>query len=177
MNHIPILMETLNIIDKKNEGFSLPPFEDTLGDPEMTMPPELVKYKINYREFYDVIDDFDTPAIKLTDNKKVLRKKYLNIILSIMDEHKDRIKDEIKNGIESNNLPNGMNLLANFDASFNTVKRIINLLIMEIDMKNYIHSSSCPSEKGYKIATIVLGIILLIISITIGTMFIYRFMS
>ena len=96
-----------------------------------------------------------------------------------MDEHKDRIKREIKNKIESNNLPNRMNLsiMENIDAFFNTVKRIINLLIMEIDMKNYIHSSSCPSEKGYKIATIVLGIILLIISITIGTMFIYRFMS
>lgn len=170
MRHIDILLQTLSMIDKKSEGFSLPPFENLT---QMVIPPDFEQYKFDKREFYDVIDDFDIPPDKLTNNQKVLRKKYLNMILSIM-EYKDEIKTELQKSLKSDD----KYTLQNFEASFNTVKRIINLLIMEIDPPSCPSCPVCPEdEKGYKIATIILGIILLIISIMIGTMFISRFMS
>lgn len=52
----------------------------------------LVKYNVDQREVYNVIDDFDQSPNNLSKEKAELRKKYLNIILSVMDDKNDMMK-------------------------------------------------------------------------------------
>ena len=118
------------------EKFTLYPFQEI---PTMQIPSELTKYNFNQREAYDVLDDFDKPPDKLTDNQKVLRKKYLNIVLALMDTFSDAAKKKITQMIDNDDMTAEQRedlrkyALGNYDPAFNTIKRVINLLIKELD--------------------------------------------
>ena len=116
------------------EQFTLYPFQEI----QMEIPPEYKKYNFNQREAYDVLDDFDKPPDKLTDNQKVLRKKYLNIVLALMDKFSVAAKEYIAQMIDNEKdaqQREGLRqyALGNYDPAFNTIKRVINLLIKELD--------------------------------------------
>ena len=219
-------------ISKLHEHFMLPPFEEG-----MPIPEELKQYyDIKDREVYDVITDFDKSPSELSNIQKQLRKKYLGIILSLMNQSNDMIKNIIAKNL--NSMPTGstsweetqdptqdptptrtrmsvpldsdttqarttvltqtitndptqditmaptptrmpiplasegyqedVNFLDNYEALFNTIKRIINLLIMEIDLNTEIEIAPC-NKKPYIITIGVLSVIL-VIMIFIGIM-------
>jgi len=118
------------------EKFTLYPFQEI---PTMEIPSELTKYNFNQREAYDVLDDFDKPPDKLTASQKVLRKKYLNIVLSLMDTMNNDVKNQITQMINNDDMNEEQRnmlrkyALGNYDPAFNTIKRVINLLIKELD--------------------------------------------
>lgn len=138
--------------------------------PDDPIVKDLVKYNVDHREVYDVINDFDESPNNLSDSKKTLRKKYLNIILSVMDDKNDMMKRTLtqkssgpmfQGPIGGQGPMNGQGPmdgqghdpkmremfllygLGNYDPAFNTVKRIIKLLIMEIDLNGSI--VTCPT--------------------------------
>ena len=170
-----------NIVNsfKRREGFNLPEFK------EEPLPEEieniLKPYKITQRELYDVIDAFDESPDKLSSNQKELRKKYLQIILQFMDKYKDDLKNMLKekiNPTDSDTLKYG---LGNVDPIFNTIKRIINLLIIEIDLASETKNVSCnptpcnptpcdptPDTRPYIAVIVILSIILVIMGIGIA---------
>ena len=184
------------------DHFMLPPFEEG-----MPIPEELKQYyDIKDREVYDVITDFDKSPSELSNIQKQLRKKYLGIILSLMNQSNDMIKNIIAKNL--NSMPTGstsweetqeptptrttvltqtitndqtqditmapegyqeeVNFLDNYEPLFNTIKRIINLLIMEIDLNTEIEIAPC-NKKPYIITIGVLSVIL-VIMIFIGIM-------
>jgi len=167
------LKQKIASLAKTNEeGFVLPPFDEkgmTIGE----VPPELKAYNITSREVYDVVNDFDLSPVNLTKTQKELRKKYLNIILIQYENLKKALLTE-SNPIPINqnilqNIPplsqNSQDLLkANIDPVFNLIKRIINLLIMEIDYTNS-PATTPPNNKGYIAAIVVLSIIIVIMGI------------
>ena len=143
-NAFDIIKKQISILPEKLaelnvEPFTLYPFDSSMS---ILIPPEFKKYNINPREVYDVLDDFDKTPDKLTDNQKVLRKKYLNIVLELMDimsgEAKKKITQMIDSGNDSERTKEDLRkyVLGNYDPSFNTIKRIINLLITELDSNN-----------------------------------------
>ena len=147
----------------RQEQFLLPPFDEkSMGE----IPPELKQYNVTNRELYDVSKDFDIAPVNLTKTQKELRKKYLYIILTIMNKSRESIKKSFENMLKS---PDGQNTgmlkegLVNFDATFNLIRRIIKLLIVEIDP---------PNNIGYIAAIVVLTIILLIMGIICVTRYI-----
>lgn len=132
------------------EHFSLPPYPEDLilpdykelleKHPDDISLQDVVKYDIKHREVYDVIDDFDQSPSDLSKEKVQLRKKYLNIILSIINERAVIIKTKL-------NDPNSLvkiHSLENYDPAVNTMKRIIKLLIMEIDGPTCPEPKACP---------------------------------
>lgn len=159
-------MDALNVPTSSIEHFTLPPYppaqniislKDQLNQrPDDPILTDLIKYNVDQREIYDVIDDFDQSPNNLSDNKKVLRKKYLNIILSVMDDRNNMMKStltQMANGPLFQGPMGGQQPdprmkelfllygLGNYEPAFNTIKRIIKLLIMEIDLNG---STSCP---------------------------------
>ena len=163
-----ILKYVYQMQNVRREQFLLPPFDEkSMGE----VPPELKQYNVTNRELYDVGKDFDIAPVNLTKTQKELRKKYLYIILTIMNKSRESMKKSLENMIKS---PDGQNTgmlntgmlnegLLNFDATFNLISRIIKLLIVEIDP---------PNNKGYIAAIVVLSIILLIMGIICITRYI-----
>jgi hypothetical protein len=167
---------SVNVPTSSIEHFTLPPytqdarsFKDQLDHhPDDPLLKELIKYNVDQREVYDVIKDFDQTPNNLSDNKKTLRKKYLNIVLSVMDDKNDMVKTAFTQmasgpmfqGPMGGQGPIGgqgqgpmegpdqkmkemflLYGLGNYDPGYNTIKRIIKLLIMEIDLNG---STTCP---------------------------------
>jgi len=158
------------LTSKSSEGFTLYPFPEI---PTMEIPPEYEKYKFNQREAYDVLDDFDKPADKLTDNQKVLRKKYLNIVLALMDTFSDAAKKKITKMIDNDDMTAEQRddlrkyALGNYEPAFNTIKRVINLLIKELDpptVCTVCTTTSC-SKTPFIIAISILSVFLVIMII------------
>jgi hypothetical protein len=128
--------------------------------------------------------------VNLSKTQKELRKKYLQFLLNILSN--DKIKSLITQMPTSpddiSSMPNPLTsstpkpltlstpnppttpstqnyMMLNYDATLNTVKRIINLLIMEIDMG--INCGTCnktPYILGI-IALVILLVIMIIVSI------------
>ena len=164
---LPVVQAHIQAISTNSsiEHFTLPPFppleqipnfKDILkSHPDDPVAQTLVTYNVDQREVYDVISDFDQLPNNLSNDKKVLRKKYLNIILSVMDDKHDTVKSILtKIGTNPSDGPGGpggpdpkmkemflLYGLGNYDPGYNTIKRIIKLLIMEIDLNG---STSCP---------------------------------
>jgi hypothetical protein len=154
---------TLKAKELTAERFTLYPFQEI----PMEIPPEYEKYKFNQREAYDVLDDFDKPPDKLTDNQKVLRKKYLNIVLALMDTFSVEAKKKITQMIDNDymNAQQREDLrkyaLGNYEPAFNTLKRIINLLIKELDP-----NTTC-NKTPFIIAISILSVFLVIMIIAL----------
>jgi hypothetical protein len=107
----------------------------------------LNKYNIVPSEVHQVLSNFDEHPINLSDTQRDLRKKYLQILLTVMIDNFDKLK-QIAN---SNIPPSGpmrdnilMYGIPNIDSTHNTIKRVIKLLILEIDIKG----TSCPSSSS-----------------------------
>ena len=163
------ILELIKIVkDKSNklttEGFTLYPFPEKEKLKEI--PPEYKKYNIDPREAYDVLDDFDKTPDKLTDNQKVLRKKYLNIVLALMDIMSGEAKKNITQMIDNDNMNAAQRedlrkyVLGNYDPAFTTIKRIINLLIKELDS----NTAAC-NKTPFIIAISILSVFLVIMII------------
>jgi hypothetical protein len=156
------------------ENFILPEFKQ---EPVPEQIENILKpYNITQREVYDVINDFDEPADKLTLIQKELRKKYLVIILQFMDKYKDDLKKMLKEQLYKDDVNDEFSKygLGNIDPTFDTIKRIINLLIIEIDLASETKNASCnipcnkPScNKTPYIAVIAILSIILVIMISI----------
>ena len=202
--HDPLqfIKETISELAQTQEGFVLPPY---VNAHDTYIPDELKKMGISSREIYDVISDFDMSPVDLTKTKRELRKKYLQILLNLMNNEQIKtllfskkmspsssiqaqmmnmpnpfagmtpppsLQAQVMEPMEQvMNIPNpfaGMTpppalqdksimFEKNFDASLNTIKRIIKLLIMEITEYN--------SKTAYIGAIAVLSIILVIMII------------
>ena len=178
---LPVVQAHIQAVEISSsvEHFTLPPFPPTMPsfqdilkkNPEDQVVQTFVKYNVDQREVYDVISDFDQSPNNLSQQKATLRKKYLNIILSVMDDRNDMMKKTLTQmstnssafggpggpggpggrggrgqqaGEMSGPEMQGMFLLyglGNYDPGYNTIKRIIKLLIMEIDLNG---STTCP---------------------------------
>jgi hypothetical protein len=172
-------------VDSSVEHFTLPQFppekmpnfKDMLQErPNDIVLQDLVKYNVNILEVYEVIDDFDKSPNNLSKEKAELRKKYLNIILSIMDDRNNMMKNilsqmansqvwtkpnpgsiemttldaRVLRFIGGNSDPRMKEIfllygLGNYDPAFDTIKRIIKLLIMEIDLNGTTSCQTCPT--------------------------------
>ena len=158
---IPIVKNKINELTA--EKFTLYPFPEE--GKLLEIPPEFKKYNINPREAYDVLDDFDKTPDKLTDNQKVLRKKYLNIVLALMDNMSGEAKKNITKMIDNDNMNAAQRedlrtyVLGNYDPAFTTIKRIINLLIKELD------SNTACNKTPFIIAISILSVFLVIMII------------
>ena len=156
-----LTLKAKELISKSSEGFTLPQYKES----KMEIPPEYEKYKFNQREAYDVLDDFDKPPDKLTDNQKVLRKKYLNIVLALMDTFSDEVKKYITQMIDNDDMNAQQRddlrkyALGNYEPAFNTIKRVINLLIKELD------SNTTCNKTPFIIAISILSVFLVIMII------------
>jgi septum formation topological specificity factor MinE len=160
------------------EPFVLPDFDELEGLLKKAPMPDdiknILRYTMSEREIYDVFDKFDESPDKLSSNEKQLRKKFLEIILKLVNTYENDIKVKIKEmsvGLENSiinltgsvtgsvtgsdtgggpalgsakdppqkgSIPQKDDILkyveGNINPTFNTIKRIINLLIMEIDL-------------------------------------------
>lgn len=112
-------------------------------EPNNPMVKLSLKYNVLPSEIKNVLTNFDLQPSLLSDSDKALRKKYLNIILSGINDEvstlKDKIQDDINNGNEKSSL-----LLTNYDGMVNTVIRIVKLLIGEID--GPVICPTCPAQ-------------------------------
>jgi hypothetical protein len=164
-----------------SEGFTLYPFKEVeFGDlDQLTNEQKKVieiqkemqkKYNFVQREAYDVLDDFDKTPDKLTDSQKVLRKKYLNIVLSLMDTFSEDAKKIIRQMIDNDNMnaEERDNLrkyaLGNYEPAFNTIKRVINLLIKELDPNTTCNKTTC-NKTPFIIAISILAVCLVVMII------------
>ena len=187
--HDPLkfIKETMLQIAEIQEGFVLPEYKDDFFN---DIPDNIKKMGISSREIYDVINDFDMSPVNLSKTQKELRKKYLQFLLNILSN--DQIKSLITQKMSTSpddiaSMPNPFastptpltsstpnppttpsmqnEMMKNYDATLNTIKRIINLLIMEIDMG--INCGTCnktPYILGI-IALVILLVIMIIVSI------------
>ena len=99
---IEFIKKMISDLQNVKEDFKLYPF-DILNNLKKLKVPEQIRqyYDIKDSEVYDVITDFDKSPSELTINQKQLRKKYLGIILSLMNHNNDTIKMMITKNLES----------------------------------------------------------------------------
>lgn len=135
------------------EHFTLPDktfeFNDTEFQKEILDRPSdpiaklALKYNILPSEIENVIKNFDSEPLKLSDVEKTLRKKYLNIILSIMLDEIRILKDKIQSNLKYDTKSKDI-ILENYDPTVNTIIRIVKLLINEIDGPTI--CPTCPAQ-------------------------------
>ena len=99
---IDFIKKTISDLQNQKEDFNLP-FEILNMRIKKLKVPEQIRqyYDIKDSEVYDVITDFDKSPSELTINQKQLRKKYLGIIISLMNQSNDVIKMMITKNLES----------------------------------------------------------------------------
>ena len=202
-----IIKEQIALLPTK-ENFNFGPYKGSETDEDI--PKELKKYNVTNREVYDVLTDFDRLPNQLTNKQKQLRKKYLKIILALIDENRDMLKMKISKesgfmnivpllsgdggmgggggmmggggaapsagavtggapapapapapGAETFQEPEPVNYFAvNYDPLVNTIKRIITLLIVEIDLNMGNGNDPC-NKTTYTVIMMILGLFLL----------------
>jgi hypothetical protein len=177
-----LMSSLVSNLEKKREFFVLPEFEKSEFTEEAQM--FFTRNNMEEREMYDVVDKFDESPDKLTPNEKELRKKYLTIVLKYIDIYRDEIKLRLKKGLINPSMiysrilgdpqgpPQGgpqaqstqddisKYVIGNVDPTFNTIKRIITLLIMEIEgpcIKTPCIKTPC-NKNPYIVGIIFLGI-------------------
>jgi hypothetical protein len=138
------------------ESFVLPPYEE----PKTAAPPEiqafLNKYNLTPRQIYDVMDNFDLPASKITQTERTMRKRVLLGIKETLAAEYAKMKATlvVERMSVTDNVPpppesvpiqvNPMvNMLGdNMEPMVNMVDRVLSLMIDEIDrIENPV---SCP---------------------------------
>lgn len=101
------------------------PFPSKLSESELAM---VQKYNVIPKEVYSVVEKLDQPPNALTPDDKQLRKKYLNILLQVIDEQAKYFKGLVTSFVE-----NDPHISENYDAAMVLTKRIVNLLLLELD--------------------------------------------
>lgn len=114
-----IKSQLLTLTNKPTEHFTL-----DLGEPTPEELEELKKRNIVPEEVYKVVEQFEKPPSTLSTDDKALRKKYLQILLDVINEQAPSGKEMTVMVPE---------LYNNYDASVELIKRIINLMLSEID--------------------------------------------
>ena len=114
----------------------MPPYTEQNLHPDVQV--KLTKYNIIPKEVYDVISKFDYEPAILNDAEKILRKKYLNILLQIIKDESSTLRSNaysmITGGPLHQTVPEQVPIIMqNYDLTISLVIRIIKLLILEID--------------------------------------------
>jgi hypothetical protein len=154
--------------EKEKEGFTLPPFEESKNiDPNTKTL--MGKYNATEREIYDVIDKFDLEPSELTPNERAMRKKYLQILLKMVDnELNDMLSQQPIDPI----------MLQNKDSSMKVLKKVISLMIKDLTTPSSVDtkipvkfnnpvSHSSQNMLRFEIDTnyLLLGVVLLVVFI------------
>jgi len=105
--------------------------------------PFIKKYDIDVNEFYDVITNFELAASTINSKQQQLRKKYLKVLLKAIEQEQQLIinANPMASAVINSNKDN-------YDSLITLVKRIINLMINEIDNLNGVTSSSTVSTSA-----------------------------
>jgi len=117
---------------QNNENFIIPDI-NKIPKPIIDNP-FIKKYGINAKELHSTIANFELPASKISKFQRALRRKYLTKLLTVIDRELDplmNINPMVAITVKTNK--------ANYNALVFLIKRIINLMINEIDVidKNY----------------------------------------
>jgi hypothetical protein len=121
--------QILSLFIKNREDFKLPEFKQI--PPVVLKNPYFNKYNIVPKELYNVTKYFEKPAEKLDVKQRYLRKKYLLIFLNIIDRELPTVSSI--NPIASQLIKSNKD---NFNNLIELIKRIIKLMINEVDTVN-----------------------------------------
>jgi hypothetical protein len=119
---------------EKVESFTLYPYPNPEPPLEGKAKEYAEKYKLVPKEIYSVIDKFDLSPSSLADKDKQLRKKYLNILIDVINNETQTFKAAMlhNEGANSGISPNAY-VVSNVDPAASLIVRIANLLLLEID--------------------------------------------
>uniref|UniRef100_A0A6C0M338 Uncharacterized protein n=1 Tax=viral metagenome TaxID=1070528 RepID=A0A6C0M338_9ZZZZ len=148
---------------KPIEKFTLPPYEE----PSALELQMFQKYQIIPREIYDVLLKFEVSVTNLSTSEYNLRKKYLQIIKTIVNDN----FNVIKTTLESN--PDIQLVNDNMESLKELLIYMINLMINDIERINN-PQIDCPKSNCPKSRTIIYLIIITILVIGIVTLLIMR---
>jgi hypothetical protein len=126
---LPAIVETNK---EKVESFTLYPYPDPEPPLEGKVKEYAEKYKLVPKEIYSVIDKFDIAPSSLSEKDKELRKKYLKILIDVVQNETDTFKGHILTVGEHGPASNPF-FLSNVDPAASLIVRIANLLLLEID--------------------------------------------
>jgi plasmid maintenance system antidote protein VapI len=128
---INLMINEIDVIDNKsnpiNEQFVIPKLNE-IPKPFIDNP-FMKKYDVNAEELHSTIANFELPASNISFEQRKLRRKYLLALLKAVDQEQQLIIN-INPFIASNIRQNK----ENYNALIILIKRIINLMINEIDV-------------------------------------------
>jgi len=148
---------------KPIENFTLPPYEE----PDANTLQMFQKYQIIPREIYDVLLKFEVSVTNLSSSELALRKKYIQIIKTIIDDNYNAIKTTL----ESN--PDIQIINNNIESTKQLLIYMIDLMINDIERINN-PQIDCPKSICPKNRTIIFLIIITILVAGIVTLLIMR---
>jgi hypothetical protein len=140
---LPAIVETNK---EKVESFTLYPYPDPEPPLEGKVKEYAEKYKLVPKEIYSVIDKFDIAPSSLSEKDKELRKKYLRILIDVVNNESPIYKALMLNneGANSGISPNAY-VVSNIEPFATLMVRIANLLLLEIDPVVCKTCSECQS--------------------------------
>jgi len=115
------------LFHESNESFTIPNI-DKIPKPFIDNQ-FMKKYNVDPKELHSTIANFELPAIEINKVQRALRKKYLNVLLKVIDQELTtliNINPMIPINIKKDK--------GNYNALILLIKRIVKLLINEIEI-------------------------------------------